>query len=58
MASRDLGTIQIKGRVVVEWDNGARQEVGEVSTYVKVVLPDDEPVAITKSWSQSDEPPH
>lgn len=52
MAARDLGSIQIKGKVVVEWDNGLRQEVGEVSTYVEIVLPDGEPVALTKTWEQ------
>jgi len=50
MASRDIGTIQLKGTVVIEWDNGTRTEVGSVSTYVEMKLPDEEPITITKTW--------
>jgi hypothetical protein len=50
MAARDLGSIPLKGTVVIEWDNGTRTTVGTVSTYVEIKLGDDEPVTITKHW--------
>ncbi|MGN8049571.1 hypothetical protein ACTJKO_07740 [Curtobacterium sp. 22159] len=52
MAARNLGSIPIKGSVVIEWDNGSRTVVGEVSTYVEIKLDDEEPVTLSKSWNQ------
>ena len=51
MAARDLGSIPLKGTVVIEWDNGTRTEVGSVSTYVELKLDDSEPITLTKAWS-------
>lgn len=47
MAAKELGSILLKGKVVIQWENGASTQVGEVSTFVNMVLADDEPVTIT-----------